>query len=467
MSAAATSPASLSSVLELLPTPCVVIDTLKMRRNCAALHAHMASVGKGLRIRHHVKTLKSTAATRFAFGVPAGVPLPTTIACDCDGGDERQEREVGYICASTIAEVAAFAADNFSDIMYAVGIEPGKVAPLLAILAKHPALHLTLITDSLDGIQRVAERFRSLLLAQQRELQRKVSVAIEINVGQNRGGIHVACSDADEERTDETDSQQQLLLATAQCILGASDIFAFAGVVSHSGHSYCFPSLSAKYAEQERRALVAAATRLRAAGIPVVLVSAGSTPTCTHIQSVEGLTECRAGVFVTADLDQSRIACDRVVTDDDIALTVLAAVVGHQSQGTDGGALVVDAGGLAMSKDISAREKGVPGYALVLGEPTLHLASVSQEHGLVKLVDGEFCAEERRWRLRTAASDEDQRRRFTAEDMHRVFERYPIGSRLRLLVHHACFTAAPHAVLYAHDPTANTVTEWSSLTQWY
>jgi D-serine deaminase-like pyridoxal phosphate-dependent protein len=114
------------------------------------------------------------------------------------------------------------------------------------------------------------------------------------------------------------------------------------------------------------------------------------------------------------DLDQqSRGVCDT----DEIALSVLASVIGHNRAA---GKILLDAGGLALSKDRSAdRFRPEVGYGQLCrldGSPiaALYVTSVSQEHGHV------------------AVRDESD------------YARFPVGSRLRILPIHACMTAAAY-----------------------
>src|SRR5438477_12602209 len=98
--------------------------------------------------------------------------------------------------------------------------------------------------------------------------------------------------------------------------------------MTHAGHSYheSTPDGIAKVAEQEREAIVGAAEKLRAAGLPCPIVSAGSTPTATHSRKFTGITEVRAGVYCFNDLDQEFIGS---VSPGGPALSVLASVIGH------------------------------------------------------------------------------------------------------------------------------------------
>jgi D-serine deaminase-like pyridoxal phosphate-dependent protein len=103
------------------------------------------------------------------------------------------------------------------------------------------------------------------------------------------------------------------------------------GVMTHAGSSYdCnTPAALVQIAEQERSRAVAAAERLRAAGLPCPVVSVGSTPTALSAQHLEGVTEVRAGVYVFFDLVMHNVGVCGI---DDIALSVLTTVIGHQEE---------------------------------------------------------------------------------------------------------------------------------------
>src|SRR5687768_13252641 len=100
-------------MLESIDTPALLLDEAKLERNCAAmrqrLHAH------GVMPRPHVKTAKSVEVTQRALDSPAGA-----------------------ITVSTVREAEYFFDHGFRDILYAVGIVPGKV-PRLAELSRRGA----------------------------------------------------------------------------------------------------------------------------------------------------------------------------------------------------------------------------------------------------------------------------------------------------------------------------------------
>ena len=186
------------------------------------------------------------------------------------------------------------------------------------------------------------------------------------------------------------------------------------GVMTHAGESYgaVGDDALAAFAEQERAAAVSAADRLRAAGLPCPVVSVGSTPTALFARDLTGVTEVRAGVFVFFDLVMAGIG---VCAPEEIALSVLTTVIGHQR---DKGWIIVDAGWMAMSRDRGTQSQAVDqGYGLVCDEagtilPDLTVIRANQEHGVIA--------------ARSGAAPPPM----------------PIGTRLRILPNHACATAA-------------------------
>ena len=302
--------------------------------------------------------------------------------------------QAGGITVSTVAEADYFAANGFLDLTYAVGISTSKIEALDRIQRTHGA-RITLLVDRVEAVLSAAEQARAL--------EATFPMLIEIDTGGGRGGL--APDDAE-------------LLTVAQAVQ-QSEAFTLAGVLTHAGHSYHAEGRDAirAIAETERAGAVHAAERLRAAGFRIDVVSVGATPTAVCAESLEGVTEMRPGVYTFFDLDQ---VARGICSVDDVAMSVLATVIGHNPRS---GRVLIDAGALALSKDSSGAEfRDDLGYGLVCpadgGAPLagLHVAELHQEHGLV-------------------AGDGDLQALFTA---------LPVGSRVRILPHHACMTAAPY-----------------------
>jgi D-serine deaminase-like pyridoxal phosphate-dependent protein len=191
-------------------------------------------------------------------------------------------------------------------------------------------------------------------------------------------------------------------------------------------------------AVRERDAVARCAARLRAAGLPCPIVSVGSTPTATYSEDLTGVTEVRAGVYMFFDLVMAGLNVCKV---DDIAVSVLATVIGHQP---DKGWIITDAGWMAMSRDRgTAAQKTDQRYGVVCdlaGAPLddLLVVSTNQEHGIVGRRGGGT--------LDAAC--------------------YPVGTLLRVLPNHACATAAQHDRYHVVAGDAQVAAVWPRFSGW-
>lgn len=345
--------------LDALRTPALLLDESRMMENIARLAERAERLGVSL--RPHVKTAKSVEAARRLTG---GVPGPITV--------------------STLAEAEVFYDAGHDDILYAVGIAPQKLERVQALRAR--GCDLVVI---LDG------EAQALAV-----VQSDVPALIEIDSDGHRGGLRP---------DDPALIQIGRILQDGGCLRG---------VMTHAGESYTVRGATAHadFAELERKAAVSAAVALHDAGLPCPVVSVGSTPTAHAARDLTGVTELRAGVYMFFDLVMAGIDVCAV---DDIALSVLTTVIGHQPAK---GWTMIDAGWMALSRDRGTAAQDVDhGYGLVCDENgrvllDLIVSSANQEHGIVSLrsgVDGPM------------------------PDL-------PVGARLRILPNHACATAAQH-----------------------
>lgn len=162
----------------------------------------------------------------------------------------------------------------------------------------------------------------------------------------------------------------------------------------------------------------------------------GSTPTALHATSLRGVTEWRAGVYLVQDLFQAAVASCGL---EDIALSGLATVI---SRDFERDRIVIDAGGLALSKDRSTAETAADaGYGLVVdisSAPSfgsLFVSNVHQEHGEI----------------------------VGATPL--PFDRLQLGAKVRVLPNHACMTATMYGAYHVVDGAARHVTaRWSRTT---
>ena len=330
-------------------------------------------------LRPHMKTAKSIDVARLAL---AGQP--------------------GGITVSTLAEAEYFFGHGITDILYAVGITPQKLEQVAALNAA--GARIMVLTDDPD---------MAAIIGSHAQPPRTL---IEIDCGEGRGGVA---------------PQDELLLEMATQLGGA-----VAGVMTHAGHSYAGRGVReiARIAEAERASAVSAAQRLRDAGHTVSVVSVGSSPTAIHAENLSGVTEVRAGVYMFGDLFQAEIETHGM---DGIAVTVLTSVIGRRP-----GRLLVDAGGLALSKDRStATAPHDFGFGLVLDlagrrsfGPTI-VSRTYQEHGVIDI-----------------------------DPAHPID--LPIGGRLRIAPNHTCMTAAAHDRYYVIDGENDVVAAWPRINGW-
>jgi D-serine deaminase-like pyridoxal phosphate-dependent protein len=351
--------------LDTLPTPCLLLDEARMLANIARIHGRLA--GTRMRYRAHLKTAKSVEVARRQMTTPAGPAMVSTL------------RE---------AEIVADA--GVIDMIYGVGIAPQKLEAVRALRAR--GVDLAVILDSVAQAEAVAAASTP---------GDRLPALIEIDCDGHRSGV----------KPDDA----RLMLAIAAALEPAAEL---RGVLTHAGESYGARDQAAleAAAEGERSAVVTAAETLRAAGHPCPEVSVGSTPTFMSAKRFDGLTEFRAGVCVFFDLFQAGVGVCGV---GDIALSVLATVIGHQA---DKGWIITDAGWMAMSRDRGTATQAVDqGYGVVCrldGTPydDLIVSGANQEHGIVAPRPG------------SGASAPD----------------LPVGSRVRVLPNHACATAAQY-----------------------
>lgn len=371
-----------------LDTPAALVDARRMQANIDRMQARMDALG--VRFRPHVKTSKC---------------LPVV----------RAQLEAGArgITVSTLKEAEEFFDAGIDDILYAVCVDAGKLPRVLSLRRK--GCDLKVITDSVAGADAIAGFGK--------EHGEALEAWIEIDVDGNRSGIP---------------PEDDALLAVGRALHDGGA--RLGGVMAHAGASYGHdrPDALQAAAEQERHGTVRAAERLRHAGLPCPVVSVGSTPTALSAQSLDGVTEVRAGVYVFFDLVMHNIG---VCAMDDIALSVLTTVIGHQREK---GWAIVDAGWMALSRDRGTREqKHDFGYGQVCAEDGTPIDgyvvhSANQEHGIVCHADG---------------ADPG------------IAERFPVGTRLRVLPNHACATAAQFPGYHALFP-GDEASTWSRFHGW-
>lgn len=369
-------------------TPALVLDRGRLKANCDRMKRRCSALG--VRLRPHMKTLKSIDAARYALDFPhAGIAV------------------------ATLNEAEYFAQGGIADIQHAVCLSPDKLPRAADILHRAPGF--SFFVDSPQVAEQVVKFAGSHSVP--------LRVWLEIDSGEHRTGV---------------EPEDPALLQIGRVL--SQPAVKFEGVATHAGHSYRASDLEhlRAVAEQERLMVTMAAQTLRAAGVTVRGVSAGSTPTATHLPSAEGITEMRAGVYMAGDLFQVALGS---LSMEDVAVTVLATVISHNVRLNR---VVIDAGGLALSKDRSTATGPGPdlGYGLVMDvlgrsiDSKMTVTEVHQEHG-------EICS-----------------------SSSLPLERLPIGSKVRIVPNHVCMTAAMHGHYLVIDGSDSIVDIWERTNGW-
>jgi D-serine deaminase-like pyridoxal phosphate-dependent protein len=310
--------------IEELETPALVVELDRMHANLdrGANYARE----HGLALRPHIKTHKS--------------PLLAA--------EQLRRGAVGVTCATPFeAEVMSAVSEDVLVMYPPVGRQR---AGRLARLAERVRLTVALDSDvAATGLSDAAIAAGST-----------IRVLVEIDAGMHRVGVQ--------------SSAQAVALAERIAALPGLEV---SGIAFYPGHVRG-PVGEHGRQLQELAALVGDTKAAFArAGVPVRVVSAGSTPTLWQTHDIGGVTEMRPGTYIFNDRTTSEIgAC----APEDCALTVLATVVSTAVPGQ----AVIDAGAKALGRE-PMRGAASEGFGCLWNDPTVVVKSMSEEHGILDL----------------------------------------------------------------------------------
>lgn len=370
--------------MDSLATPAFLVDRVIVQQNCDAMFDKARR--SGVAFRPHVKTHKTVEIARMQV---------------------RSNR--GPITVSTLAEAEFFAEHGFDDITYAVPISPAKLERAAALARRIATLNL--LIDSFDALHAL-ESFHA-------RHRIKFNVFLKIDCGYHRAGV-------------DPDSPQSVKLALA---MAGSSAIQFSGLLTHAGHSYHAHNREEvkKIAVQEAASLTGFRERIRKNGGGHLVRSIGSTPTASVTDKLEDADEVRPGNYVFFDAFQAAIGSCRL---EQCAVSVLATVIGSYPQH---GHLLIDAGALALSKDLGPDHLDPHfGFGVVcdlqLHPLPMKLTVLSQEHGKIEAGPA-------------------------------TLARFPVGARLRIIPNHSCLTAAMYGVYHVLE-NHKVVDEWRPVRGW-
>lgn len=336
-----------------LDTPALVVDLDAMERNLARMAATFRKAGVGW--RPHTKGQKVPALAHRLLAAGAH----------------------GVTCAK-VSEAEVMAAAGVRDILIANEVIGETKVRRLAYLCTQA--DVAAAVDSPTGVEQLARAAA--------EAGSRPRVVIEVDLGMGRCGVPSA----------------EAAVALARRVADSPPL-RFAGVMGWEGNCVAISD------PDEKRACIAAsvgrlteaADAIRAAGLPVEIVSCGGTGSYATTAFLPGVTEVQAGGGIFGDVHYR----DDFKVDHECALTIITTVVSRP----DPQLIVTDAGFKALSVSHAVPEPlGIP-------RDVVDRFSLSAEHGRVFLT--------------------------------RPLERPAVGDRLEMIVGYSDSTVFMHDTLYA------------------
>jgi D-serine deaminase-like pyridoxal phosphate-dependent protein len=310
----------------LIDTPAVLIDLDKMEANLG----EMAEVARssGVKLRPHIKTHKSVELARLQLSYGAS-----------------------GVTVAKLGEAEVMADAGIRDVRIAYPIVGELKLRRLRTLAER--CNVSLALDSAE----VAEGISRLGC----EMGIRFNILLKINTGLNRTGVLPGESS----------------VHLAHRLNGLKGV-TLVGILTHEGHVVTLAHNRAEVREQSMqvgRTMVQTRDLLMQAGMDILEVSVGSTPSARDIAGVPGVTEIRPGTYIFNDVNEMGSG---VASEDTCAATVLVTVVSVPSDDR----VIIDAGSKVLSSDRIARP-GCDGYGRIKGQVDVQIDRLNEEHGML------------------------------------------------------------------------------------
>lgn len=316
------------AILREIETPALVVDFAALTRNIDKMAADAKK--RGLALRPHAKTHKSVDIARLQHNAGA----------------------IGIACA-TVAEADMLASAGIGGLLLtAPQVGASKASRIARINREHG---ITVVVDHARQIE--------MLAAALQPGERKLAVAIDVDIGHLRTGI--------------TDTAEGLRLAQ---MIANDERLTFAGVQGFAGHAqHVHAPLERKHAAAEAAGVLRDFTEALAANsLPPRLVSGSGTG--TYLQDSAGpYNELQVGSYVFMDSDYAQVLDEAgAVPAFETSLFVLATVVSVNRSGQ----VTVDAGTKALATN-------GPPPANMIGLPRgAKYRFAGDEHGVISIPEG-------------------------------------------------------------------------------
>ena len=305
--------------LREIDTPALLLDLDAMERNLTKM-AHFFAADS-TRLRPHYKNHKCPALARRQLDAGA----------------------IGMTCA-TLSEAEALVSNGIPDILISSELAGDRKIGRFADLARRADVKA--VVDSANAA--------AALGAAARAKEQRLSVLVNVNVGQNRTGLKPG---------------KPVLDLARQVLAEGLSFCGLMGYEGHVAHQVEGPEKEAAY-DLAMGTLMQCRCLLEENRIPVAIISTGGTGTYHLTPRFPAITEFQAGSYLVWDTDYAATCKDF-----EPALSVLGTVISK----TDSQRVVVDAG----LKSISG-EHGLP---MVKARDGLRLRKLNAEHGIIDMLD--------------------------------------------------------------------------------
>ncbi|MDA8271706.1 MAG: alanine racemase [Actinomycetota bacterium] len=317
--------------VEILETPCLVVDLDVLDRNVANMAQTVLS--HGVNLRPHIKTHKTPSI----------------------GNKQLDSGAIG-ITAAKLTEAWVFADAGFDDILLAYQVVGAKKIQSLIELSQR--VRVRSCVDNLEVSKELSQRAVSAGL--------KLQVLLDVDTGLQRTG----CS-----------PEEALELGISIAKLDGLDLV---GVFSFAGYRPGDPNPDVRraWARNEAETAVALAVGLRQKGVPAETVSVSGTPGTPFAIEVDGVTEVRPGTYVFGDMNYARLGVNSI---DDCALRIRSTVVSRPAKDR----AVIDAGTKVLAADRPSVING-PSFGHMPRHADSQITRAWEEHSVANLDKSDF-----------------------------------------------------------------------------
>jgi D-serine deaminase-like pyridoxal phosphate-dependent protein len=314
---------------EDLPTPCMIVDQGIFDANLRKMATHCRATG--IHLRGHVKVHKSAEIAKRQIAL---------------GG-------IGVTCA-TVAECELMSSAGIGNILLTRQPTSKNNISRVIALAKHDPTFGTVVDDPL-----AAEWLQTAAAAQNVKLR----TVVDVYAGLTRHGIEKGAPALDLAK--KVDGSKNLTLV---------GMMGYAGAAAHT-HGW---SERMKRSREDTAGMLETVAAARSAGLPVDIVTGGSTGTYNIDSESKGLTELQAGSFVFMDTLYREIGGKddpHLYSDFGMALTVMTSVISQRHPYR----CTIDAGNKALLKPTDQ----------VKGRPEVKVENQGAEYGILAWSEGD------------------------------------------------------------------------------